>query len=94
MHSVKLCSESNNESSHEGERKRKLLSPSGLEIISLPGYKQLFTALPCLPRKEAILDLSIKQILNCHTFQAALPGPSKRSRQKVFDFHGTLVGLL
>lgn len=92
MHSVKLCNKSNNESSHEGERKRKLLSPNGLEIISLPGYKQLFTLLPSLPREEAVLDLSVKQVLNCHTSQADLPGPSKGSRQKVFDFHGTFMG--
>lgn len=85
------CSKSNNDSSHEGEKERKLLSPSGLEIISLPGYKQLFTVLPSLQGKEAILNLSVKQTLNCHTSQASLPGPNKGSRQKVFDFHGNLV---
>lgn len=88
----KLCSKSNNESSHEGERKIKLLSPIGLEIISLLGYKQLFTMLPSLQGKEAILYLSVEQILNCHTSQASLPGPNKGSRQNIFD--GNVVGPL
>lgn len=84
----KLCSKSNNESSHKGERKIKLLSPSGLEIISLLGYKQLFTVLPSLQGKEAILNLCTEQILNCHTSQASLPGPNKGSRQNIFDILG------
>lgn len=86
------CSKSNNESSHKGEKEKKLLSPSGLEIIFLPGYKQLFTVLPSLQGKEAVLNLSVKQTLNCHTFQVSLPGPPKGSRQKVFDFHSNLIG--
>ena len=88
------CSKSNNESSHKGEKERKLLSPSGLGIISLPGYKQLFTVLPSLQGKEGILNLSVKQALNCHSSQASLPGPNTGSRQKFFNFHGDLVGPL
>lgn len=81
----KLCSKSNNESSHKGERKIKLLLPIGLEIISLLGYKQLFTALPSLQGKEALLNLCVEQILNCHTSRASLPDPNRGSIQNVFD---------
>lgn len=83
LRSVKLsflrnnCNKSNNESSHKGEKERKLLSPSRLEIICLPRYKQLFTMLPSFQGKEAVLNSSVKQILNCHTSQAFLPRPSK-----------------
>lgn len=86
------CNKSNNESSHKGEKERKLLSPSRLEIICLPRYKQLFTVLPSLQGKEAVLNSSVKQILNCHTSQGSLPRPSKGGwkgrAERVHSEHG------